>query len=99
MTLHLVNQSPFEHSTLTECLRFCAKGDSILLLENGVYAACQDNEFNAQLKDLEHIQVYALEADIMARGLAAQLAHFISLASDSDFVDLTVQHSSVQSWY
>ena len=37
--LHTVNKSPFERNTLETCLSLAKKGSSILLFEDGVYAA------------------------------------------------------------
>ncbi len=37
--LHLVNKSPFERNALDSCLRVAKPGASIMLLEDGVYAA------------------------------------------------------------
>ncbi len=37
--LHLVNKSPFDRNALDSCLRLAQAGSSVLLLEDGVYAA------------------------------------------------------------
>jgi tRNA 2-thiouridine synthesizing protein B len=39
--LHTVNKSPFEHSALDTCLRYAREGASVLLIEDGVYAAAR----------------------------------------------------------
>jgi len=38
-TLHTVNKSPFDRSSLETCLRLAGKGNAVLLLEDGVYGA------------------------------------------------------------
>ncbi|MBF0334232.1 MAG: sulfurtransferase complex subunit TusB, partial [Alphaproteobacteria bacterium] len=37
--LHTVNKSPFEKNALESCLSHAVEGASILLIEDGVYAA------------------------------------------------------------
>ena len=37
--LHLVNKSPFDRNALDSCLRLANPGSSVLLIEDGVYAA------------------------------------------------------------
>ena len=100
MSLHLLFRSPYERSSsFDDCLRFCKAGDAILLLENGVYAATNDSEFAAQLAELDNVSCYALTPDVSARGLKDKLARHVQLASDEDFVDLSVQQPKSLSWY
>jgi len=40
--LHLINKSPFERTALDSCLRLAKPGSSILLIEDGVYAALEN---------------------------------------------------------
>ena len=37
--LHLINKSPTDRNSLDSCLRLAEAGSSVLLLEDGVYAA------------------------------------------------------------
>ena len=95
-TLHTVNQSPFEHGALAQCLCYAQESDAILLLENGVYAALNTQPLAEKLMG-KHC--YAIEADINARGLSNKLATNIQLIDFTDFVRLSVQYKRVQSWY
>jgi len=95
--LHTVNKSPFSHSGLETCLRFAGEGDVILLLEDGVLAAVSDTSRSALIEEaLKTIPVYAIDADVQARGLE-KLIDGVKLASYADFVALLEGHVS-QAW-
>lgn len=95
--LHTVNQSPFTHNALAQCLAYFEEGDAILLLENGVYAALINHPLAQQLSGKT---CYVMEADIQARGLIAQDRQVhIQLIDVNRFVELTAHHHLVQSWY
>lgn len=99
MILHTVNKSPFNDSSFTDCLRFCSKGSSVLLIEDGVYAGKDNTPYSKLIETHSGIKFYALVADVKARGLSQHLATAITLIDDSEFVELTVTHHSVQSWF
>jgi len=94
MILHTVNKSP-RNSTLQSCLRVAAKDSAILLIEDGVYAALAGTE----LEGLGDHKVYALTADVKARGLLDKLSTQIILVDYAGFVALVEQYDCVQSWY
>ncbi len=97
--LHTVNKSPFTHESLSDCLRYAQAGSAILLIEDGVYAAREGNQFTSRIKDaLKDKKIYALEPDLKARGMADQLIAGIALVDYAGFVDLTTEASTVQSW-
>jgi tRNA 2-thiouridine synthesizing protein B len=91
-TLHLVNKS----AALAACLRVAAADDSVLLLEDGVYAAAAGLEPAASRND--ECRLYALQVDVVARGLAGRLAEQIELVSDDEFVALVVAHQPIVTW-
>jgi tRNA 2-thiouridine synthesizing protein B len=95
--LHTVNKSPFHNSSLENCLRVAQKGDVLLLLEDGVYAASAGTTKSSLLEQaVKRHTVYAIEADLKARGLA-NLIKEIRIAGYGDFVDLVEQHP-VHAW-
>lgn len=98
MTLHIINKSPYQHQSLQDCLDVCTKGDDILLIEDGVYAATANTDHCARLEACG-LDVYALTPDIEARGLTERLNHPVRPISDAEFVELTVKHSAILSWY
>lgn len=100
-TLHTINKSPFTHNTLTSCLQVCSKEDGILLLEDGVMAGlkgapCAEDISAAIAKG---IKIFALENDVQARGLAEKIRADIQITTYNGFVQLSLEHRSVQSWY
>ncbi|WP_041523164.1 sulfurtransferase complex subunit TusB [Gilvimarinus agarilyticus] len=100
-TLHTVNKSPFSDQSLHSCLNICSSGDSVLLIEDGTYGALGSAPtFKLLQRAIERdIKVYALESDLMARGLQSQIAQGIAIANYPAFVELSCQHTTVQSWY
>jgi tRNA 2-thiouridine synthesizing protein B len=98
--LHTVNKSPFEKNSLDECLTHSTDGSSILLLEDGVYAAMQGTNVEADVKGaMASKKVYALSADIKLRGLSAdRMIEGVELVDYAGFVDLTESNDKVQAW-
>jgi len=98
--LHLVNRSPGESLGLSQCLSRVKMGDAVLLLEGGVYAALKDSAFSVMvLAAMEEIPLYALEPDLGARGIAEEaLLQGVIRVDYEGFVELTLNHSPIQSW-
>jgi tRNA 2-thiouridine synthesizing protein B len=97
--LHTVNKSPFDHSAFRTCLKFAGHGSAVLLIEDGVYAAARDTAVSKQLQDaLKNVSVYALAADVEARGMQNRVMDGVRLVDYGGFVDLVVEHDAVQSW-
>jgi tRNA 2-thiouridine synthesizing protein B len=97
--LHTVNKSPFEHSALETCLRFARQGSSVLLIEDGVYAAARDTAVAKEVQEaLQRVQLCALKPDVEARGLQNRVMDGVRLVDYGGFVDLVVEHDAVQSW-
>jgi len=98
--LHLVNKSPFERNALDSCLRLAQPGGSVLLIEDGVYAALQNaahaEKISSRMKDFSF---YVLGPDVVARGLGDRpLIEGIGIVDYEGFVDLVVEHDATQSW-
>ena len=98
--LHIVNRSPFEKNSLETCLRLSANGSHILLFEDGVYGALAGGNFESNLRTaMSAKKVYALAADLEARGIAsAQLIAGIEVVGYDGFVELAAKCDKVQSW-
>ena len=98
--LHTVNKSPFERTTLDSCLRFAQEGSSILLIEDGVYAAMRGTAAEDKMTAAgNRHKIYVLGPDLKARGLAEEnVIEGIEMVDYGGFVDLTVSHENVQSW-
>lgn len=100
-TLHTVNKSPFTHNTLVSCLQVCGDSDAILLLEDGVLAGIKGapctEEMSAAIT--KGIKIFALIHDAQARGLSEKIRADIQMTDYNGFVQLSLEHRSVQSWY
>jgi tRNA 2-thiouridine synthesizing protein B len=98
--LHIVNKSPYDRNAFETCLRLSLPGSAILLIEDGVYAARKPSSAADKLQQaLENHPLYALQADLQARGLAAEsLVDGIQLVDYDGFVKLTTEYDKTQSW-
>lgn len=99
-TLHTVNKSPSERNALESCLRLALMGSSILLIEDGVYAAMAENKSSELLTERAgDFQYYVLGPDADARGLGVKtLIENCIIVDYEGFVDLAAEHDTVQSW-
>ena len=98
--LHLVNKSPTDRNAFDTCFRMANPGDSILLIEDGVYAALANAAFAAKITSrLENFSFYVLGPDVSARGLGdIPLIEDISVVDYEGFVDLVTDNEVTQSW-
>ncbi|CAM6458175.1 MULTISPECIES: sulfurtransferase complex subunit TusB [Citrobacter] len=94
--LHTLHRSPWQ-SDFTSLQRLLAEGDALLLLQDGVIAAIEGSHFLETLRNAP-ITVYALKEDIDARGLGGQISDSVVRVSYTDFVRLTIQHTSQLAW-
>ncbi len=100
MILHTVNKSPLTDTTFTSCVRCAAEHDSILLLEDGVYGALTGTLVEPFMAAAIKVHsIYVLQEDLKARGLDTPLIAGIQIVDYAGFVDLTVEHSKVHSWF
>lgn len=98
MILHTLNQTT--DKPLNDCLNTIASGDSLLLIENGVYNGIQASEQLKRLANLtDEIYLYALKTDCDARGISTLLFSGIALIDYAGFVKLCTEHKQVISWY
>ena len=98
--LHLINKSPFDRNNLDSCLRLAAVGSSVLLIEDGVYAAMSKAAHaDAVSKRMGDLTFYVLGPDVSARGLDDKpLIDGINVVDYGGFVDLVAEHDVAQSW-
>lgn len=97
--LHIVNKSPFERNTLESCLRAARPESSILLIEDGIYAAVKNTEASRKIGEAAaSMKVYALWPDVEARGMQDAMLEHVKLVDYDGFVELVAEHGTVQSW-
>jgi tRNA 2-thiouridine synthesizing protein B len=93
--LYTVNKSPLMFGNLKSVLRVSPKSEPILLYEDGVYAAAAGTASEPLARQaLAQHPVYALQADLEARGLTA-LVEGIQVIDYDGFVELVEQHHVV----
>ena len=95
MLIHTINKSPYSHSSLQKCLDFCLDDDAIVFLEDGVYALT-----HKALASVSNTPLYAIEADITARGLTEtyQNQDRVQVISYEDFVALCIEYPKLKNW-
>jgi len=98
--LHIVNKSPFDRNSLDTCLRLARAGSAILLIEDGVYALRANTSAAASLQQaMADHAIFALEADMQARGLPADTTiDGVELVDYDGFVRLATEYDKLQSW-
>ena len=97
--LHIVNKSHTDRGALASCLRLAQDGSTVLLIEDGIYAATTGA---AQASGIAaatgRFKVYVLQPDLDARGMGDKLIAGVSAVDYGGFVDLAVTNNSCQSW-
>ena len=96
--LHTVNKSPFESKCFDTCIGLAKEGSTVLLIEDGVYAATTGTSAADKIKNASGITFAVLGPDLQARGLEGKLADGIKVVDYEGFVTLAAEHDSVQSW-
>ena len=93
--LYMVNKSPLMFGNLKSVLGIAPAGEPILLYEDGVYAAVKGAASEDLVRQaLEQRPVYAVRADLEARGLTA-LVDGIQVVDYDGFVQLVEQYHVV----
>lgn len=96
--LHIINKPP-SHRCFSDCLRTCSQGNSILLIEDAVYATSHWPSQFLTIIEKKSLNVYALDADLRARGLSTEPQDDLNIIDDKGFVELTLSHDKSQSWF
>ena len=94
--LHLVNKSPYDTGNLETATAYMQGDDSLLLIEDAIYAAIKAGKASAMLAGKN---VSVLGPDLAARGIAEdKLVEGINIVDYAGFVDLVEANDKVQSW-
>ncbi len=97
--LHIVNKSPFQCNSLESCLRLATKGSVVLLIEDAIYGATKGSGVEAAVQGaMASVKIYALGADLQARGMANRVLDGVTVVDYGGFVDLVAEHGNCQSW-
>jgi tRNA 2-thiouridine synthesizing protein B len=97
--LHTVNKSPFTNNSLDSCLDCVGNGAAVLLIEDGVYGGLNGSKVADKVKAaMGKVTIYALSADVKARGVADKMIDGIKMVDYAGFVELAVENDKVHSW-
>jgi len=104
MILHTVNKSALSHDALQRCLAVMGNGDTLLFIEDGVYAALESVRLSGDLKTkiqvlLRDGRLMVLSEDVLARGLQNKLLSGIASVDYAGFVELVTKHQSSVAWF
>lgn len=94
--LHTLAHSPSQID-FPAFLRTIGGQDVVLLLQDGVLAGTRSNRYISALLAL-NVAVYAVDVDVLARGLAGYMAEQVELIDYQGFVALTEQQKQQVSW-
>ena len=94
--LHLVNKSPYDGCNLDTATSIMQDGDSLLLIEDGVYGAIKSGKAAPMLQGHK---VSVLGPDLAARGISEdKLVDGVTVIDYAGFVDMVEATDNVQSW-
>ncbi|WP_256582329.1 sulfurtransferase complex subunit TusB [Pseudomonas sp. MYb185] len=98
--LHILRHSPHSESRFASCLRAVNANQSLLLIEDAVYGLLPGTSTRNALEYLPaSVNLYAMEADLQARGLALDdLSSRIRVVNYAMMVALCAEHAKVVSW-
>lgn len=98
-TLHTVNKSPFEKSSLNSCLGYAKEGSSVLMYEDGVYGAIKGTAIADKIAAASGVKFYVLGPDLKARGVSEdKIVDGIEIVDYAAFVNMAVENDKVQAW-
>jgi len=99
-TLHTVNKSPFQNQTLISCLGHAKAGDSVLMIEDGIYGAMSGGSMSEVVAGMgANVKLFVLGADVAARGIdAGRVAEGITSVNYEEFVGMAASCDRVQNW-
>ena len=96
MILHTVNK---KHDCLQTCISVLGENDAILLIEDGVYATMTVNNGIDVWENIPaSTRLFALENDLVARGISDKILPRFESITLSQFVSLTCEYDKVISW-
>ncbi|WP_394128604.1 sulfurtransferase complex subunit TusB [Vibrio hepatarius] len=89
--LHIVKNI----QALEEVVSVFSDGDSLILIEQAVFAANPQHKVYRQIQGLD---ISVLNSDAKARGIENRISSNIALIDYDGFVELTVTHTNSVTW-
>lgn len=98
-TLHTVNKSPFEKSSMDSCLAYANEGSSVLMYEDGIYGAIKGTSVADKVAAKGGVKFYVLGPDLKARGVSEEkVVDGIEIVDYAKFVSLAAENDKVLAW-
>lgn len=101
-TLHTLNKTAQNTDLNLKLSQMISKGDSVILIEDGVYQCLTLFSNNASDKSISWAsisrKIYALKDDALARGIPITTKGIV-FVNYEEFVQLSLLHKKVVSWY
>lgn len=97
-TLHILNKSPANKTLINSLIIALSNGDSLLVIEDGIYAATHSKQQPFSNLDIE-LNFFALEPDIKARGMEKNIISIFKSVNYRQFVNLCSKADKVISWF
>ena len=97
-TLHTVNKSPFATGALLSCIAHAKDGDTVLMIEDGVYGASSGTAVAEVIIGRTGVNICVLGPDFAARGLAGRMLDGVTSVDYAGFVDLAAKSDRTQAW-
>lgn len=94
--LYILSVSPYK-CDFPALLNLVTSADAILLVQDGVTAGVQDGDNLGFLLE-KKAALFALNEDILARGLEGKISSYIAPIDYTEFVKLTVEHHQSMTW-
>ena len=98
--LHILRHSPHAEPRFASCLRAINANQSLLLIEDAVYALLPGTSARNALEYLPaSVTLYTLETDLLGRGVALDdISNRIEVIDYPMMVALCAEHTKVVSW-
>ena len=97
MLLHIINKSPSNCSAFNDALPFINENDTVLLIDDGVYASITNHAAITEPKE-KQCRIAAIKEDLEIRGLAIENTHIENITM-KEFVKLSFNCKKTISWY
>lgn len=94
--LHVIDHFPIDAAELEKT----TFGDNVVLTENAIYAAIQDNEIHKLFKQaLKRFNCFVLRSAMKARGVDTDdLVSGINVIDEIDYLDIADESIAMRSW-
>ena len=97
MILHSLSAAP-DSNAYRDCLQLLGKGDALLLLADGVYAALADSKAYIDMLN-SGAELFLLQPDAAAAGILHSTGERITPVDFDAFAELTERFVKQQAWY